>query len=181
MIREILIRLKRAVQSLAWLLDRVTYICLVASGAMIFLMALVTSYGVARRYVFASPDANAYLVTCLFMLGCVVFGIAHIQRLRRHITVDYLSRHLPRVARDIVLNVAGPIFGLVFCAVIIWKSWLDGWFAFQSGQVVQHVSQIPTYPLKLAVPVGAGLLCLVLIAQILRYLASLGGKVSQAN
>jgi len=35
---------------------------------------------------------------------------------------------------------------------------------------------IPTFPIKMAVPIGAGLLCLVLIAQILRYLASIRGK-----
>ena len=155
-------------QFLGRLLDRITNGCLVAAGAMILVMAVFTTYGVIRRYVFHSPDNNAYLFTSILMLGLAIFAIAHIQRLGKNITVDYLSQRLPRKVRGFIINVGGPVLGLVFCVPLVWKSWENAWFAMETGQRTITMLAIPTFPMQMAIPVCAGLLCLVLIAQMLR-------------
>ena len=168
-------------QFLGRLLDRITNGFLVAAGVTVLLMAVFTTYGVIRRYVFHSPDNNAYLFTSILMLGCAIFAIAHIQRLGKNITVDYLSQRLPQRVRGFIVNVGAPILGLVFCVPLVWKSWENAWFAMETGQRTQTLLRIPTFPMHMAIPVCAGLLCLVLIAQMLRYLFSLRSKESQVE
>lgn len=138
-------------------------------------MAFVTGYGVVMRYIFRNPGVYAYEISCILMLACVVFSIAHTQRLRQHVRIDILDRYSSEAVRGILLNIVGPIVGLFFCIPLVWKTWDKAWFALQSGQVT-GTTGLPTFPMMVTIPIGAGLLCLVLIAQILRYLASLRSK-----
>jgi TRAP-type C4-dicarboxylate transport system permease small subunit len=165
----------RIFQFLGSLLDRITRLSWLFTGALIVLMAFVTVYGVVMRYIFKNPDPYAYEISYICMLACVVFSIAHTQRLGRHLRIDILDRYLSETVRGIILNIVGPIVGLIFCIPLAWKTWEQAWFALQSGQTT-GTTGIPTFPMMVAIPVGVGLLCLVLIAQILRYLASLRTK-----
>ena len=154
------------------LLDRLTGALRLLSGVLIVLMAFVTGYGVVMRYIFRSPSIHAYEISCILMLACVIFSIAHTQRLGQHIRIDILDRYTSETVRGILLNIVGPLVGLSFCIPLVWKTWDEAWFALESGQVTGTAS-LPTFPMMVAIPIGTGLLCLVLIAQILRYLASL--------
>jgi TRAP-type C4-dicarboxylate transport system permease small subunit len=156
-------------------LDRVTRLLWLCAGAMIVLMAFITGYGVVMRYIFRNPDPYAYESILILMLCCVVFSIAHTQRLGRHLRIDIMDRFFSEKVRGVIVNVASPIVGLVFCVPLTWKTWERAWSALETGQVTSNVG-IPTFPMMIIVPIGTGLLCLVLIAQILRYLASLKGK-----
>ena len=165
-------RVERILQFLGSQLDRITRLCWLFTGALIVLMAFVTGYGVVMRYIFRNPDPYAYEITYILMLACVVFSIAHTQRLGRHLRIDILDRYFPEAVRGVILNIVGPIVALIFCIPLVWKTWEKALFALQSGQTT-GTTGIPAFPMMVAIPVGVGLLCLVLIAQILRYLASL--------
>jgi TRAP-type C4-dicarboxylate transport system permease small subunit len=169
---------RRPASPLEKILEKVSSFCFIAAGMMVVVMAIVTTYGAARRYLFHSPDNNAYLISCILMLGCVAFSVAHIQTLKKHITVDYVSQHLPARIREVLLNIVGPILGLVFCVPFVWKSWGNAWFAMQSGERTLTLFQIPTFPLQFSIPFGAGLLSLVLLAQLVRNIISLRNHAS---
>jgi C4-dicarboxylate transporter DctQ subunit len=168
-------KVKKVIQFLGLLLDRITRLSWLFTGALITLMAIITGYGVAMRYLFKNPDPWAYELTYILMLLCVVFSVAHTQRLGRHLRIDIMDRYFPEAVREIILNIIAPIAGLIFCIPLIWKSWDKALFALQSGEV-SSITRIPIFPMMLTIPIGIGLLCLVFIAQILRYLASLRGK-----
>jgi len=87
-----------------------------------------------------------------------------------------MDSYFPKSVRGILQNIVTPIVGLVFCGVLTWKTWEDAWLALQNWQVTRGTLIIPTFPIKMTVTIGAGLLCLVLIAQMLRYLALLRSK-----
>ena len=157
------------------LLDRASRMLHLFSGALIVLMAFVTGYGVVMRYIFHSPSIYAYEISCILMLGCVIFSIAHTQRLGQHVRIDILDRYSSETVRGILLNIVGPLVGLCFCIPLVWKTLEEALFALESGQVTGTAS-LPTFPMMVSIPIGAGLLCLVLIAQILRYLALLAKK-----
>jgi TRAP-type C4-dicarboxylate transport system permease small subunit len=169
-------RVERVIRFLDRLLDHTTRLTWLLAGALIVLMAFVVGYGVFTRYVLRNPDPYTYEITCILMLACVVLSLAHTQRLGRHLRIDLLDRYFPEAVRGILINIVGPIVGLVFCGVLTWETWEDAWLALQNWQVTKGTLIIPTFPLKMTVTFGAGLLCLVLIAQIVRYLASLIGK-----
>jgi TRAP-type C4-dicarboxylate transport system permease small subunit len=170
---RVLNRVERVIKFLGSLLDRITHLTWLLAGALIVLMSFVVGYGVFTRYVLKNPDPYTYDITCIIMLVCVVFTFAHTQRLDRHLRIDLMDRYFPESVRGILHNIVTPIVGLVFCGVLTWKSWEDAWLALQGSQVTRGVLVIPTFPIKITVTIGAGLLCLVLIAQMLRYLASL--------
>jgi len=168
-------KVERVIQFLGSLLDRVTHLLWLFAGALIVLMALVIGYGVVMRYIFRDPSSYAYEITCMLMLGGALLSIAHTQRLGRHLRIDMLDRFFSEKVRGILLNIVSPVLGLFVATLLVWKSWEKAWFVLQSGQVTNTLA-IPTFPMMIVVPIGAGLLCLVLIAQILRYLVSLKGK-----
>lgn len=159
------------------LINRVSRVFWQFSGAAIVLMAFVVTYNVARRYIFRHQDPYAYVITCVLMLLCIVFAIAYTQSLRQHIRVDFIDRYLPERVREVMLNVVGPTLGLICISILVWKSWGPAWFALQTGDTLgSGVVRAPTWPWRMAVPLGGGLLCLVFISQILRYLVSLRSK-----
>jgi TRAP-type C4-dicarboxylate transport system permease small subunit len=162
--------IRKSASTFETVLGKITSVCLIAGGMVVFLMAVITTYGATRRYLFHSPDNNAYLFSCVLMVGCVVLSIAHIQFSKRNITVDYVSKYLPRAVRDWVKNVGGPVLGLIFCITLVWKSWDEAWFAMRSGEHTLTLFAIPTYPMRFSVVFGAGLLCLVLVVQMLSFL-----------
>jgi TRAP-type mannitol/chloroaromatic compound transport system permease small subunit len=109
------------------------------------------------------------------MLSCVVFSLAYTQKLGRHLRIDILDRYYSETVREILNNILVPLVGLTFCIPIVWKTWEKALFAFQSGQM-SGTTGIPVAPMMFTIPIGTGLLCLILVAQILSYLASLAGK-----
>jgi len=159
-------------QLLASRLDRITQVLLQCSGVLIVLMALVYTYGSLRRYIFLSPDDYAYLIVAASMLGCVVLSLAGVQTLRKQITVDFLGQYFPKALREIISNIAGPVFGLVFCIPLAYTSWNEALYAFRSNQHTIVAVAMPTFPFKIAIPILVVLLTLVLIAQLWLYLAS---------
>ena len=165
----------RVIQLFDSLLERVTRLFWILAGVLITLMAFVTGYGVVIRYVFKNPDPYAYEITYILMLTCVIFSMAHTQRLGRNLRIDIMDRYFSETVRGVLLNIISPVVGLVFCILLTWKTWDKAWFALQSGQTT-GTTGLPAFPIMVTIPIGIGLLCLVLIAQILHYLASLGGK-----
>jgi TRAP-type C4-dicarboxylate transport system permease small subunit len=163
---------KRVLQVLSLWLNHVVHFFWYLAGALITLMAFVTGYGVFTRYVLRNPDPYNYEIDSILMLACVVFAIAYTQKLGRHLRIDLLDRSLPETSRLILLNVIGPSIGLIFCAVLTWKTWETAWSALQTWEVTRGTWVIPTFPIRMMVPIGAGLLCLVLLTQILRHIAS---------
>ena len=175
-------KVERAIQLLSLLLDRVCRVFWLISGAAITLMAFVITYNVLRRYIFRQQDPYAYVTSCILMLVCVVFAIAYTQRLGQHLRVDFMDRYYSKAVLGILLNIIGPLVGLICVSILVWKSWTPAWMALQSGDTWgSGVVRLPTWPSRMTVTLGAGLLCLVLLAQILRYLVSLRGKALEGK
>jgi TRAP-type mannitol/chloroaromatic compound transport system permease small subunit len=160
-------------QSLNRWMGAVTRFFVGISAVMVILMALATTYSVVRRYLLSSPDNNAFLSICIITLVFAVFSWAEVQRLRKHIVVDYFSdRFNPRI-QEILQNIVTPILGLLFCSVLAWKNWAGMVFAYQITQRTVTNIAIPVYPLRVMITFGVILLGLVLLVQLATYLAML--------
>lgn len=170
-------------QKVDHLIEYLSRLFLVLSGAMIVGIVLCATYGVIRRYAFNSPEPYSYELSIIFLLLCFVFAVADLEKTGRHIRVDIVSARLPEGAQAILLNIVGPILGLFACSILTWKSWDVAMFSLRIGEVSTSIWAVPLFPVKIAVPVGFGLLCLVLLTKIYRGIASLKGgakKVSSA-
>jgi TRAP-type mannitol/chloroaromatic compound transport system permease small subunit len=147
-------------------LGGISQFLILVSGLMIMTMSFAQTYGVVKRYVFHAPDPFAYELSTMFLLFCGVLAVAGVEWLDRNVRNDIVSSRFPSTVRVIVINTVFPLLALVFCAVLTWKSLDNAIYALQIGQVTQSTWALPLAPIKLVIPFGYILLCLVLVAKI---------------
>jgi TRAP-type C4-dicarboxylate transport system permease small subunit len=155
------------------LIERITSLFWLFGGLCIILMAFVVSYGAFTRYVFRDPASITHPITLVLMLACAIFAIPHTQKLGKHLRLDLLDNVFPRAVSEIIKNLLGPLLGLCFCIVLTWQGWMSAMFAVNISQMTTTDYPIPTFPLKLIITIVMGILCLVFILQILKYLFAL--------
>jgi TRAP-type C4-dicarboxylate transport system permease small subunit len=160
----------RAVDSV---IERAGNIGLVVSGFILFIMVLLATYGVVRRYIFDSPEPYSYELSMVGMLWSFVLAVAALERQRRHIRVDFVSGRLPLKAQNILLDIVAPTLGLFFCFLLAWQGWEVALFSLSIGEVSSSAWAIPLFPVKVVVPIGFALLCLALLTILIRGVASL--------
>jgi TRAP-type C4-dicarboxylate transport system permease small subunit len=146
---------------------------LVISGVLILAMSLLSTYGVGRRYLLHSPEPYSYEFSTILLVACVVFAVAGLQRHRRHLRVDFVASYLSTSVQSILINIVTPGLALFYVAIITWQSWNNALYSMSIGETSQSSWQEPLFPVKLFVPIGMALLCLVLVAQLSRGMASL--------
>lgn len=157
---------KRIGQVLERIVERASSAGLLFSGVMILLIGLAVSYAAARRYVFNSPEPYSYEISTMLSVTAAAFAIPAVQWLRRNIRVDFIAGYFPQTVQAILLDIIGPILALFYVAIVTWQSWRAGWYSLRIGEISQSVWAEPLWPMKLLVPIGFGLLCLVLVAQL---------------
>jgi TRAP-type mannitol/chloroaromatic compound transport system permease small subunit len=164
---------KKVIQILDRVIEHAGSIALLFSGILIFLMAWLSTYGVARRYALNSPEPYSYELSTIFLVACVIFAVAGVQQLGRHLRVDFISIHFSENVQDILLNIVVPILALFYVVLLTWQSWDAAWYSLQIGEISQSAWREPWWPTKMTVAVGGGLLCLALIAQLCHGVTSL--------
>jgi TRAP-type C4-dicarboxylate transport system permease small subunit len=149
-----------------YIIDRLSRFLLVISGVMIVLMVFTSTYGVARRYFFRSPEPYSYEISTMFLLWSFVLAVAAVERYDRNIRVDFVSNRLPDRARHFVLSIVAPLAGLFVCTMFAWQGFAAALYSLKIGAVTMTAWKVPLFPIKIIIPIGYIVLCLVLIAKL---------------
>jgi TRAP-type C4-dicarboxylate transport system permease small subunit len=149
-------------------IERVSYAFTILSGILIVLMTFISSYGVIRRYVFKSPEPYSYELSMMFLLWTFVLALAYLEKLDGHLRVDIFVALLPKKIRDFFLNVIGLLLGFIFCAVLTYEGWTVAMYSLKIDEKSMSVWAVPLFPIKTIIPIGYGLLCIVLLSKIVR-------------
>jgi TRAP-type mannitol/chloroaromatic compound transport system permease small subunit len=163
-------------QKIDHIIDRASHVFLVVSGIMIVIMMFTATYGVVRRYAFHSPEPYSYEISTMFLLFSFVFAISAVERLGRHIRVDFVSSRLPESAQHIILNIIAPLMGLFFAFMLTWQGLEVSLFSLKIGEVSSSSWREPLFPIKLMVPLGYTLLCLVTLIRVYKGFSFLKGS-----
>lgn len=168
----------RIFRKLEILIDRASHFLLVLSGILVLLMAWIVTYGVVKRYAFHAPDPYTYELSTMFLLFCGVLAVAAVESLDRHVRNDILSSRFLERVQIVLLRIVFPFMALIFVVLLTWKSAGNALYALRIGQVSASPWAVPLAPIKFVIPVGYGLLCLVLIGKFCHGIAALkhGGK-----
>jgi TRAP-type C4-dicarboxylate transport system permease small subunit len=158
------------------LLERLSGLFTLLSGVMILLMAFTATYGVLRRYLFRSPEPYSYELSTIFLLWTFVLALAHLEKLDGHLRVDFLLVLFPERVKNFLLNITGPLFGLVFCSVLTWEGYKAAAYSLEISETSMSIWAVPLFPIKIIIPLGYGLLCAVLLLKILRGITGLKAK-----
>lgn len=158
----------KRMRALDHIIDRIVYIAMSAAAIITLIMALVTTYGVFRRYALSNPEPYSYEIGIFCLIASVCLSLAYIQRQDRNLRVDLLSSRFSPKAQGILLNIVVPVFAMTYLTVLVWRSWDNAFRSFQIGERTYSAWGPTVFPIKMLVPIGAGLLCIVLISQLVR-------------
>jgi len=172
---------KRVMLALDRAIDRAANYGLLVSGVLILVMSLLSTYGVARRYLLNNPEPYSYEISTSMLLACVVLSIAYLQRQGKHLRADFLSNRFSQGTQAIITDIVGPIIAFFYIGIIAWQSWIATLYSFLIHETSQSSWEEPLFPTKLVVPIGMGLLCLVLLAQLSRGVTSLVQRIKKAR
>jgi TRAP-type mannitol/chloroaromatic compound transport system permease small subunit len=142
--------------------------------AMVLAAALnaLARYGDARQMFGTQLSSNAFIDTQWYLFSLVfLLGAGHALRADAHVRVDVFSSHLSRRTRAWI-DVAGIVLFLIpFAALVIWLSWPAIETSWRIREQSPDPGGLPRYPIKLALPIGLGLLILQSLSELIKRVA----------
>ena len=159
--------------------ERIVNYAMYIAGFITLLMALVTTFGVIMRYAFKSPEHYSYEIGIFCLISSVSLALPYIQRQGRNLRVDFVSNYFPPKVQAALLNIIVPLIAMAYLVPLIWKSLGDALYSLSISERTYSAWAPPVGPMKLMVPIGAGLLCIVLISQLIHGLVALKENSSE--
>ena len=140
------------------------------------LSCLISAGNATIRYAL-DMSSNAWLELQWYMFaGIVMLGASYTLKMNEHVRVDVVYANLKPRACAWVDLVGGIVFLLPTAVLIAWMSWGFFWEAFVSGEISSNAGGLIRWPVKLVIPVGAALLALQAVAEIIKRIAYLRGE-----
>ncbi len=137
---------------------------------VVFAMMLVVVYGVVMRYAFNAPVSMVAELTEYMMVAMTFLTIAYIQHARRHVAISFfVIRQGERT--QWVLGIITTGIALFAFILITWASWKYAQQAWHF-QFTSEEAGFPLFPPRLLIPLGSFLMCLRLIADLVRGIRS---------
>jgi TRAP-type C4-dicarboxylate transport system permease small subunit len=155
-------------RSLEWFSTQLGWI----TGALTAIMMLAVLREVIGRYIFNYPSDWSIEFTCYLVVGMGYLAAPYTELLDRHIRIDFIHVHFKgktKYAVDILI----PSVGLIWCALLVWQGWILAWDSFVTNACSETIMMWPLFPSQVMVPIGAFLLCLVLIGRIVQNIDAL--------
>lgn len=133
------------------------------------LMMLLTASDVTLRYVFNQPIVWLFETTVYMMAIVVAFAVAYCAIQQGHVRVDVVVDRFSTRAQAIFDSITG-FFSLGLVSLLTWQCVMH-----IQGQYIQNVESanlhIPTFPFVAVVALGIACFTLVLLADLLEFLA----------
>jgi TRAP-type C4-dicarboxylate transport system permease small subunit len=154
-------------KSSLWLAHRLGII----AAAAIFIMMGLTCLDVFLRYFFRKPIPGTYEIVSFLGTVAVSFAMAHTLAERGHVAVSLVVQLFPKRAQGVVESLIS-IFGFILFGLIAWQSVLYAMDCQRAGEVSLTL-QLPFYPFIYGVAFGAGVVCLVLLVDLIDAVAKM--------
>lgn len=142
------------------------WLTLTSAGVVAFMM-VITTIDVIMRRGFHAHLKGSYEFVMLAFVFVIFFGLAYSQRQDKHIIIPILYERLSQRARHIVEG-AVLVICLVLFVTITWVSAQSAWFNFQAGDTILGAIPVLTWPSRVVIPIGSGLLSLRFLVQLVR-------------
>ena len=143
------------------------YVCV---SLLFFMMALGT-VDVIGRYLFNKPILGTLEVFEILLPAIVLLGLGYTQENRGHVSMELLVLQLsPRTKT--ILDIVTNGCALFISVLILWRGWILTTMYWRMGRTIPTID-IPMFLPQLFVPLGALVLSLVLMVQMLEYIIQL--------
>ena len=122
---------------------------------------------VVRRYLLNAPTVWANELTQMLFGAYIVLAGGYILATEGHVNVDILYSRLSRKTQAI-LDIITSVLFFLFCMMMVYYGGSLAWESLSTFEHSQSAWNPPIYPVKLTIPLGAGLLLLQGIAKLIR-------------
>jgi TRAP-type C4-dicarboxylate transport system permease small subunit len=159
-------RFERVIQSLSRVLNWV------GAGVIVIMMALTVANILVRpiyRSILGVPELVSYS-----FVAVVCFGLAYTAITRSHVSVELLVSRFPQRAQA-VIDIITCLLSIGVFSIIAWRSALYGWEQWLIGEYAP-ILEFPLMPFRFILVVGCAVLCLVLLLNLLKSLATVVRK-----
>jgi TRAP-type mannitol/chloroaromatic compound transport system permease small subunit len=155
--------LNKTLRLIDWINDRAGRIL----SLFILLMFGLLIIEVIRRYLLNSPTVWANELSQMLFGAYVVISGGHILASGGHVNVDILYSRLSRKTQA-KLDIITSFLFFMFCVMMVVYGGSLAWESLSTFERSQSAWNPPIYPVKLTIPLGAGLLLLQGIAKLMR-------------
>jgi TRAP-type mannitol/chloroaromatic compound transport system permease small subunit len=136
-------------------------------GLWILILIAIVLYEVFMRYVLNSPTLWVHEIsTFIFGIMWVLAGGYTLYK-KGMVNMDAVTTRLSE-KNQARINIATFIFAFIFCLVLVWLSGERAWNSVISREVSGSVISPPYYPIRIALFLGALLVLLQLIANLVK-------------
>lgn len=142
------------------------------SGILLVAMGVNVTYGVITRYVFDAPSVITIELLKIFLIPACVFAVSYVQRNHRHLKVDFLYNRFSPAIQHIISEIFVPFTGLAVVFVLVWKGWVSMVYSYNLHETSFAIWEEPLWPVRLVIPIGYGLLFMVMVAQLVHGISS---------
>jgi TRAP-type mannitol/chloroaromatic compound transport system permease small subunit len=123
-------------------------------------------------------SSNAYLEIQWYLFGALVLLCAGYTMLRNgHVRIDVIAERLSPRYRAWLDIVGALLFVLPLCALVIYYSTPKFIEAWQTHETSSDAGGLVRWPIRLAIPLGFGLLALQALSEIIKHAAFLQGLI----
>ncbi len=154
---------------------------LTAVGIIMFLMFFTVSE-IIGRYLFNAPIPGHVEIVELIMAGVVFFGIAHTEKKGGHVRMElFLTKVLKNRGYHIAEAITVSLSLFVYVIIFIY-SFQHTLSAYRVGDTTGYIYW-PTWPSKLAIPVGSFFLCIRFAIEFIQHVsqAIVGTEMRKLN
>ncbi|MBA7537553.1 hypothetical protein ES705_29822 [subsurface metagenome] len=141
---------------------------------LLFILMIQGAADVIGRYVFDKPIIGTLERGQILLALMVVLSWGYTQTAKAHVSVDLFIRRFPPRARAIT-DLATTFLALVLFSLIAWQGVVTAQLYHDAGRLI-YVIHWPLAPFQLFVSLGALVLCLVFIMEMVRYFLQIKGR-----
>jgi len=169
-------------KTLSWVLGRLIDATTVISAIAVFLMMAHISVDVIGRFFFRSPlPGTLVFVSNYYMVAVAFLSLAYAERRDAHITVEILTERMAMGVQS-GLSFSSTLLSAGVFGMLAWRGLGEAQTKYAMGSfMLEQGVRIPVWPSYYLLPVGAGLMFLVLVFKLLRYLRGGEGAAIDAD
>lgn len=142
----------------------------VLAAISLVLMMLQTVFDVVMSRVFNSPiEGNMEVISVYHMVLVVFLPLAMVELRHEHINADLFVQMLSGPLQRAVYAF-GCLVSLGFFGILCYQTWIDAVESLKIDEVLMGSIYVPVWPAKFALPIGFGVMLLVVVLHIVKAL-----------
>jgi TRAP-type C4-dicarboxylate transport system permease small subunit len=148
----------------------------VIAALVLAAMMLLTVADVVGRYFFNHPIKGTWELVGLLLVCAGTWGLGYCQMKKGHISITILLERFSKRVQAIISTLA-YLIGLTGFSLICWQMFLlaKKYFLLARGNITDTL-ELPYFPFMLALSIGAGMMALMLLVNLIHSLAEVARK-----